>query len=178
MKYNLLSIVFLVVFVTQARANTNTLCDTINHVPNDDVTYRHSPNVVPADLNAVPISLGDVEIPLTAYLVQELGLTIPISAMKLGSVTVKENGSVMYQGKDISSNAQTACGKNTNSKDLPLKTPETIIEKKEVKKDPANDRQVSVEPVKSSPLPKQTSNQDSSIRGGFGQDHINGTYND
>lgn len=146
------------------------LCDTVHHVARDDVTYRPSPNVIPADLNATPISLGEVEIPLNAYLVQELGLNVPVSAMKLGNVTIKENGSVIYQGRDISGNVNSFCDEKTSN---------NVVVEKTVVENQNDDRQVPVEPVKSVPLKSVEKNVgETDFSGGFGQDHINASYND
>jgi hypothetical protein len=165
MKY--IALLFCCCFSFSAWAGSSQkLCETINHVPADDVTYRPSPNVVPADLNAVPISLGDVEIPLNTYLVKELDLNTSVSSTKLGSVTIKESGAVMYQGRNISSNVVSLCG--TSKK--------VVVQPVKVKID---NGQVPVEPVKSMPL--ETVNSDPSTEGfsgGFGQDHINASYND
>lgn len=166
----ILSLVVLLSFPFTATADSNVLCDTINHTPKDDVNYKPSPNVVPADLNAVPIEIGDVEIPLTAFLAQDLGLDTPVSSSKLGVVTIKEDGAVIYDGKDISSNVIKLCGQ---PKEIPSKP------KKQ-------DGQVKVEAVKSqklnepeTPKPSQKKIPDEeNIYGGFGQDYINGTYND
>ncbi len=140
----------------------------VNHIAIDDVTYRPSPNVVPADINAVPIDVGDVEIPLTAYLVKELGLNVPVGSTKLGSVKIKENGQVIYNGKDISSNAKRVC---SDKKMFNLEKEKEIKAQKYTNED----RQVKVEAVKSAPLDVSA---DEVLHGGYGQEHINKNYND
>ena len=173
MRYVIIMFIVFCSLQSMVYADSNRLCDTINHVPNDDVTYKPSPNIIPADLNAVPIEIGDVEIPLTAFLAQDLGLDTPVSAVKLGSVTIKENGSVIYNGKDISNNVVKLCGQ-----------PETITEIIPPKSK-KQDGQVKVEPVKSQKLkelktldPVVSKAEEEHLYGGFGQDYINGTYND
>ena len=183
----LFSLVLLCSFVPSvAWAGTNALCKntSINHIPIDDVTYRSSPNVVPADLNPSPFEIGDVEIPLTNYLAEALNLTVPITSSKLGSIKIKQDGRVIYKGRDISDKAQAVCQKSikpTAFKRAEIKsskTPKKIIVAKPAKQY----GQTSVETVKSKPLDplaqaKEESKEDA-IYGGFGQDHINGYYNE
>ncbi|MBL4589138.1 MAG: hypothetical protein JKY11_03540 [Alphaproteobacteria bacterium] len=173
-----------------AWAGTNALCKntSISHIPIDDVTYRPSPNVVPADLNPSPFEIGDIEIPLTNYLAEALNLTVPITSSKLESIKVKQDGRVIYRGRDISDKAQAVCQKSIKPKAFkkakitPSKTSKKIPSKIIVAKPAKQHGQTSVETVKSIPLEplvqaKEQETEDT-IYGGFGQDHINGYYNE
>ena len=170
-------------------AQASQLCDQVRHVPTDGVTYRPTPNVVPADLNAATLNLGDVTIPLTAYLVEDLGLNVPVSASSLGDVIIKENGSVVFNGEDISERVNILC--NVPRKPSTQSKGNVELEIKQIKKETNEQEykqsgQVLVETVKFEKLNQPKSSlditdaqqSDEPIYGGFGQDQVNGTYND
>ncbi len=108
MKYFLLICVFVFNF---SHAKAETLCShlSLHHTPKDDVTYSPSIEGVPADLNPSLIEVGEIEIPLTNYLAEKLGLTVPLSSSKLGSVRINQAGQVIYKDTDISDKAESLC---------------------------------------------------------------------
>ena len=166
----------IILLFVMSNAHASQLCDHVQHIPNNDVTYRHSPNVVPADLNAVALDIADVNIPLTAYLVEELGLNIPVSASNLGDITIKKSGQVIFNGQNISKQVHGLCN-------VPKKPNVKQINEKTNGQEYKQPRQAPLEAVQSdkseTSLNATNVKQDEEpIYGGFGQDNINARYND
>ena len=70
--------------------------------------------VVPADLNATPSMMPDVvKIPLTIDLAKRLNTAPPAGTemeSKMGDVEIRKDGSVSFNGQDLTPQAQTLCG--------------------------------------------------------------------
>ena len=90
------------------------------HTPSSDVSYKPSVDVngnavAPADLNAAPPISGVseyTEVPLNIDLAKKLNLSQPAEMMaNYGSLKIYDTGRVVYNGQDITSNANVLCGR-------------------------------------------------------------------
>lgn len=123
MKY-LLTVLLSLMFFSSALAEHSpghsVLCQSLaRHVPAADVAYKPGVDVrgkavVPADLNAPMVQApGKIYIPVEIDLIEKFGLTVD-PALKLDTevalVGVAPDGTVDYNGQDITSGAASACG--------------------------------------------------------------------
>ena len=82
-----------------------------NYVPGVDV---HGKSVVSADLNAAPIDLSVVNIPIEVELIERFGLDVPAAAGLdlepiIGHLAVHQDGRVLFGGRDVSAQVIAAC---------------------------------------------------------------------
>lgn len=73
----------------------------------------HGNPVVPADVNAAPVVVPDtIRIPITVDLAQQLGAAVPATTemnAAIGTVTIGQDGTVTYNGQDITPQTYTLC---------------------------------------------------------------------
>ncbi len=103
----------------------------VAYQPGVDVNGKH---VVPADINAAPIAAPEkVVMPLTIEMAQLLqnnnvqGLNLEST---LGFIEIEQNGRVLYDGKDITSQVYVLCDKKPTETTPPAdgQTPSGIVE--------------------------------------------------
>lgn len=105
----------------QAQDTTNALCKILssqtgipsaNYQPGVDV---HGRPVVPADYNApMSVSTDVVKIPLTVDLARRLSHPLTAGARMesdFGNLEIRKDGSVTYNGQDLTSQANIVCGR-------------------------------------------------------------------
>ncbi len=106
---------------TQAFAgNTEALCrfaklyapvKGADYVPGVDV---HGNNVVPADINAAASTLPDIiRLPMTVDMATGLSMVLPTGTKleaETGMIEIHRNGSVVYNGHDLSAATSVMCG--------------------------------------------------------------------
>lgn len=121
MKFAFLSLLFLLPLSAHAEeVSENVFCKKLSvHKTANDVVYKPGVDVkgnavVPADINSSPIKVPEIiKIPLEADLAQRLqsleGTNI-IGDAPLGMIEIHQDGKVIYEGEDISSNSAIICG--------------------------------------------------------------------
>ncbi len=175
------TVIFMTPLSVQANIlnSSHTLCNAVAYTPQEDVVYRPDPNVVPADINAAPLSLGDVTIPLNAYLADRLNIDTPVTGSSLGDIVIKDGGAVIFNGQDITSQVTVLCQKEEQINVADQKNQNKTAPVKNAPAKPQNvDGQVRVETVKSESLEPKITTEEKPLFGGYGQDHINADYND
>ncbi|PZP56414.1 MAG: hypothetical protein DI586_03795 [Micavibrio aeruginosavorus] len=89
------------------------------HTPSSDVAYQGGVDVngnavAPADINSAPqiVSSTYTEVPLNIDLAKKLNLSQPaVMESNFGNLKVYNDGRVLYNGQDISSNVNSLCGR-------------------------------------------------------------------
>lgn len=95
------------------------------YTPSSDVTYKPGVDVngnpvATADLNAapsqVPMQAHYTEVPLNIDLARKLNISRPAEAqMTVASLRIYDDGRVLYNGQDITQQANVVCGRTTAS---------------------------------------------------------------
>lgn len=121
MKYLLFAAIVILSFPVQARENLPPECRLLkDHKPRGDVAYRAGVDargklVVPADLNASPVGLAagqTLVVPLSVDLAKRLqgtgGAGLDMTGT-LGFVEIAPDGSVLYNGQDLTGQVHVLC---------------------------------------------------------------------
>ncbi len=100
------------------------------HTPSSDVAYKpgvdvNGNEVASADVNSSPqiVSSTYTEVPLNIDLAKKLNLSQPAEMVtNFGNLKVYNDGRVIYNGQDISSNVNSLCGR-TGEAPIPTNVP-------------------------------------------------------
>ena len=104
------------------------------HTPSSDVAYQPGVDVngnpvAPADINAAPQIMNSTytEVPLNIDLAKKLHLAQPaVMESNFGNLKVYNDGRVLYNGQDITSNTNTLCGR-TGEAAVPAAPPQPRV---------------------------------------------------
>lgn len=116
--------------VSSAIAVERILCKpAMIHTPSSDVAYKPGVDVngnpvATADLNPAPAPLQShyTEVPLNIDLARKLNLSRPAEAeMNVASIRIYDDGRVLYNGQDITQQANVVCGRPAG--DAPVASP-------------------------------------------------------
>ncbi len=110
------------------------LCASLMEFNSDEAEYKagvdvHGKSVVEADLQSSTIELPkEYSFPITVDIAEYMGMDVPeglIAYSRIGSVTVKTDGTVLFNDKPLDENSSTAlkslCGMKTPAKDTEIK---------------------------------------------------------
>lgn len=188
--YLLFAVMILFPFNAFAQTSFETVCTRLTeHQPDNDVAYRAGVDVngnpvVPADLNAGFQPNTSFEIPVTVDLAERLDIDIKGLELEPSFGTLVytgEDNRVLYGGQDITSRALYLCNDNNEGETY---TTETVTDPvNEITVDGDTNVVIESQPVVVPGTANPYENYDENysqeiIEGDYGQDTINGIYND
>ena len=118
-RFVLLFVIFAFAFPAYAQQSIESLCqDLAVYVPIDGVEYDPGATDIPADLNSVQdVGTGSITIPVEIDLAEyfdrpELQTNSPglLLRPQISDIVVNQDGSIFYNGQEISQDVLTACG--------------------------------------------------------------------
>ncbi len=180
------ALLILTVHPSYAQIDIASLCTKLTqHQPDEDVTYRAGVDVngnavVPADINAGFQPNTSFEIPVTIDLAERLNIDVDGLELEpsFGTLVYTGDNRVTYGGNDITDRALYLCNENGDT----YSTSPEIVEKPSVVTEPTvkTDIHTSIPSVSvvDSVVIVPENNSSEIIEGDYGQDTINGIYND